>query len=77
MTTFDPGAIEVFTHGFEFSPRLRALRARRPAASMTEGFEVFVHEVIEAIATAPLASSKFRPSPVDTGADFDSSPGAA
>ena len=36
-----------------------------------------VLEVIEAIATAPLASSKFRPSPVDTGADFDSSPGAA
>src|SRR5699024_6432797 len=77
VTTFEPGAIEVFTHGFELSPRLRALRASRPAAIITEGFEVFVHEVIDAIATAALASSKLRPSAVVTSTDLPSSPGAA
>ena len=42
---------------------------------MTDGFEVLVQDVIDAIATAPLASSNSRPSGIETGADFASSPG--
>ena len=53
VTTWLPGASEVFTHGFGTSPSARALRATRPAASITAGLEVLVHEVIEAITTSP------------------------
>ncbi|CAB4755075.1 unannotated protein [freshwater metagenome] len=53
MTTFEPGASVVFTHGLRCSPRSTALRASNPAAIITDGFEVFVHDVIEAIATMP------------------------
>ena len=53
MTTCEPGASEVLTHGFDVSPLARALRATRPAATSTEGFEVLVHEVIAAITTSP------------------------
>ena len=35
---------------------MTALRASSPAASMTEGFDVLVHEVIAAIVTAPWSS---------------------
>ena len=53
MTTCEPGAIEVFTHGLATRPRSTALRASRPAAIITEGLEVLVQEVIEAIETMP------------------------
>ena len=43
----------VFTHGLRVRPRSTALRASRPAATITDGFEVLVHEVIAAITTAP------------------------
>ena len=36
------------------SPRATAFRASRPAPTMTVGFDVFVHEVIAAIATDPV-----------------------
>ncbi len=39
-----------------------ALRAKRPAASITDGFDVFVHEVIAATATAPWSSVYPEPS---------------
>ena len=42
MTTFEPGASEVLTHGLTFSPRSTAFLASRPAPSITDGFEVFV-----------------------------------
>src|SRR5690606_3938676 len=54
---FEPGARLVLTHGFGFKPRAAALRARRPAPSMTAGFDVFVQLVIAAITTAPSSSS--------------------
>ena len=60
MTTFEPGASEVLTHGFERSPRATALRARIPAPIITDGFEVFVQLVIAAITTWPWSSSKSR-----------------
>ena len=56
VTTREPGAKEVLICGFTFRPAFTAFFARRPAASNTLGFEVFVHEVIAAIATAPSGS---------------------
>ena len=53
MTTSEPGARLGFTHGFVFSPRRVALRARRPAPIITLGFEVFVQLVIAATTTEP------------------------
>ena len=57
MTTCEPGASEVFTHGFGFSPFACALRATRPAATSTDGFDVLVQEVIAAITTSPWVIS--------------------
>ena len=62
MTTFEPGASVVFTHGLRCSPRSTAAFATSAAAIITDGFEVFVHEVIAAIATAPWSSSTSAPS---------------
>ena len=62
MTTFEPGASEVFTHGLTSSPRSTALRASRPAPIITLGFDVFVHDVIAAITTWPWSSSVSVPS---------------
>ena len=57
VTTCEPGASEVFTHGFGVSPLARALRATRPAATSTDGLEVLVQEVIAAITTSPWVIS--------------------
>src|ERR671910_1740952 len=67
MTTFEPGASEVFTHGLARSPRATALRASRPAPIITDGFDVFVHDVIAAITTWPWSSSVPVPSASVTG----------
>jgi hypothetical protein len=53
VTTFEPGARLDFTHGLRVSPRSTAFFASRPAPTITAGFEVFVHEVIAAMTTAP------------------------
>ena len=53
MTTREPGASDVFTCGLIDRPFSTAFFARRPAASITLGFEVFVHEVMAAISTSP------------------------
>src|SRR5580693_853599 len=52
-TTCEPGASEVFTHGLGLRPLAAALRASSPAATMTLGFDVLVHEVMAAITTSP------------------------
>src|ERR687888_314908 len=57
MTTLEPGASEVFTHGLARMPRWTALRASRPAASITDGLEVLVQLVMAAITTWPWSSS--------------------
>src|SRR4051794_38414007 len=57
MTTLDPGASVVFTQGLAVRPRSTALRASRAAPIITCGLEVLVHEVIDAITTAPWSSS--------------------
>src|SRR5688572_11985948 len=68
VTTFDPGASDVFTHGFCARPFSTAFLASSPAPSMTDGFEVFVQLVIAAITTAPWPSSNDLPSSVSTTA---------
>src|SRR5437763_17180621 len=64
MTTLEPGASEVFTHGLRCKPRSTALRASSPAPTMTKGFEVLVHDVMAATTTAPWSISTSSPSRV-------------
>ena len=56
VTTLEPGARLVFTHGLTSRPLATALRANSPAATSTDGFEVFVQLVIAAITTEPSFS---------------------
>jgi hypothetical protein len=44
---------------FAFEARASALRARRPAATRTDGFEVFVQDVIAAMTTSPSSPLVF------------------
>ena len=53
MTTREPGASDVLTHERVSSPASTAFFASRPAASITDGLDVFVQEVIAAITTEP------------------------
>ena len=53
VTTLEPGARLVFTWGGTRRPRSAALRASRPAPSITDGFDVFVQLVIAAMTTEP------------------------
>src|ERR1700722_8371912 len=55
MTTREPGASEVLTHGLDRRPRATAFLARRPAPTMTWGLEVLVQLVIAATTTSPSA----------------------
>ena len=66
MTTFEPGASVVLTHGLRWRPFSTAFLASRAAPIITDGFEVLVHDVIAAIATAPWSSSNFVPSASST-----------
>jgi hypothetical protein len=61
VTTREPGASEVLTHGLTLSPLATAFLATRPAPSMTAGFDVLVHDVIAAMTTAPWPSSNAAP----------------
>src|SRR3982750_1273849 len=61
MTTLDPGAREVLTHGLEARPRSTALRASSPAASITDGLEVLVQLVMAAITTCPWSRANRVP----------------
>ena len=56
MTTFEPGASDDFTHGLRVRPCSIAFFATRPAAIITDGFDVFVHDVIAAMTTEPCSS---------------------
>src|SRR5512141_1558264 len=60
VTTFEPGARLVFTHGLDLNPRSDAFFASNPAAIRTDGLEVFVQLVIAAITTAPCPRSNFE-----------------
>src|ERR687889_400744 len=67
MTTADPGASVVFTHGLLVSPRSTALLASSAAPIITCGFEVLVQDVIAAITTWPWSISVSVPSSIVTG----------
>src|SRR6266536_366846 len=67
MTTLEPGASEVLTHGLAWSPRSTAFLASSPAAIITEGLEVLVQLVMAAITTCPWSRSKWAPSARRTG----------
>ena len=54
MTTLDPGARVVFTQGLDFNPFSTAFFASNAAPIITEGFDVFVQDVIDAITTSPF-----------------------
>src|SRR5215212_6667905 len=60
VTTLDPGARLVFTHGLRVRPRSTACLASSPAPTITTGFEVLVQLVIAAITTDPW-SSEYSP----------------
>ncbi|MNW52846.1 hypothetical protein D3C74_303840 [compost metagenome] len=53
--------MEVLTHGLASRPFSTAFFASSAAASITDGFDVLVHDVIEAIATAPWNRSNCLP----------------
>ncbi len=71
MTTFDPGASVVLTHGLRVSPRSTAFLASRAAPIMTDGFDVLVQDVMAAITTAPWSISNEVPSSRVTGVGLD------
>src|ERR1700751_3848968 len=53
VTTLDPGASDVLTHGLTVKPVWKAFRARIPAPTITDGFDVLVQLVMAAITTCP------------------------
>src|SRR4051794_24104390 len=67
MTTLEPGASVVFTQGLVVRPRSTAFLARRPAASITDGFEVLVKLVMAAMTTWPWSTSNSAPPASFTG----------
>src|SRR5262245_9301367 len=67
MTTFEPGASVVLTHGLRERPFSTAFLASSAAATITDGLDVLVHDVIAAIATAPWSSTTSVPSASVTG----------
>ncbi len=68
MTTREPGARLVFTHGLRVRPRSTAFFASSPAPIITAGLDVFVQEVIAAITTTPWSISTVSPSIVSSTA---------
>src|SRR6476620_47088 len=67
MTTRDPGASDVFTHGLTARPRSTAFRASNAAAIITAGLEVLVQLVMAAITTCPWSITHEVPSASVTG----------
>src|SRR3712207_6610674 len=66
MTTFDPGASVVFTHGLVVRPRSTAFLASRAAPIMTCGLDVLVQDVIAAMTTWPWSTDVSVPSSMTT-----------
>src|SRR3954452_9627681 len=73
MTTLEPGARDVLTQGLRCRPRSTAFFASSPAATITNGLDVLVQEVMAATTTAPWSTSTSSPSS-DTRAGFDARP---
>src|ERR671933_3071345 len=71
MTTLDPGARVVFTHGLLTRPRSTAFLASRAAPIITCGLEVLVHDVIAAMTTWPWSTKVSVPSSMTTRVGFE------
>src|SRR5689334_18886158 len=71
MTTLDPGASVVFTHGLLTRPRWTAFLASSAAPIVPGGFGVFAQEGIAAITTWPWSTSVAVPSSMVTGVGFE------
>ncbi len=76
MTTFEPGASEVLTQGLRARPFSTAFFASSAAPIITDGLDVFVHEVIAAITTAPWSTTPLPPSAKSTSTGFEERPSA-
>src|SRR5215470_9602742 len=74
MTTFEPGASVVLTHGLRSRPASTAFFASRAAPIITDGFDVFVHDVIAAMTTEPWSIDVVVPSSRVTCAGRDVRP---
>src|SRR3954447_5122046 len=66
MTTLDPGASVVFTHGLVVKPRSTAFLASSAAPIITWGLDVLVQEVMAAITTCPWSTEVSVPSSMTT-----------
>src|SRR3954452_1978058 len=66
MTTLDPGASVVFTHGLAVRPRSPAFLASSAAPIITCGLDVLVQEVMAAITTCPWSTKVSVPSSMTT-----------
>ena len=66
----------VLTQGLTVRPLFTAFRASSAAPSITDGLDVLVHEVIEAMTTAPWSRVKLPYSVVSTFVGFDGRPAA-
>src|SRR5580704_7625627 len=71
MTTLDPGASVVLTQGLRDRPLSTAFLASRAAPTMTDGLDVFVHEVIAAMTTLPWSTLVVVPSSSVTWIGFE------
>ncbi len=71
MTTLEPGASVVFTHGLRSRPNSTAFLATRAAPIITDGLEVLVQEVIAAMTTEPWSTEVVVPSSSVTSAGAD------
>src|SRR3954449_10702234 len=74
MTTLDPGASVVLTHGLVVRPRSTAFLASSAAPIMTCGVDVLVQEVIAAITTWPWKKWFSFPSSITTGVRLEVRP---
>src|SRR6476469_2321864 len=74
MTTLDPGASVVFTHGLLERPRSTAFFASSAAPIITCGLDVLVHEVIAAMTTWPWSTSVSVPSSIVTRVGLEGRP---
>ena len=77
MTTLEPGASVVFTQGLRARPASTAFLASRAAPTMTEGFDVFVHDVMAAMTTDPWSTDVRVPSSSVTSTGLDGRPSLA
>src|SRR6185312_2654328 len=67
VTTLEPGARLVLTQDCVFKPFSTAFLATRPAATITDGFEVLVQLVMAAITTEPWRRASAAPLPATSG----------